>query len=270
MEDTHPSGLTASGPAPPLDGAALAFIELDRFCPGCGYNLRTQAVRREPHTGLHIVRCPECGQLHPANEVATEWRPWLHRVTALLLGFWVLGIIGVLFLMALGQGALMYVPLTELTLPDNAVVQQVGSTTITTVVGSRGALRTKPLFGWLWLFLVFASLLSFAAAFATGMLLVVLVPHWRRIAYVSFVALLALTAGIVVGINWYSEAPQLSGWGLKHVAAQTTFQVLGGWAGVMLGRSLARLVVRIMLPPRLRPRLAYLWLADGNPLPPSA
>lgn len=38
-------------------------------------------------------------------------------------------------------------------------------------------------------------------------------------------------------------------------------------AGVMTGRSVARLLVRLFLPPRMRHALAGLWTCDGRPLP---
>ena len=39
----------------------IASVELDRFCVGCGYNLRTLAVFADPRTEIPIVRCTECG-----------------------------------------------------------------------------------------------------------------------------------------------------------------------------------------------------------------
>jgi hypothetical protein len=37
--------------------------------------------------------------------------------------------------------------------------------------------------------------------------------------------------------------------------------------GVLLGRKLARLMVRLTLPPRMRTALAILWTRDGLPAP---
>jgi hypothetical protein len=37
--------------------------------------------------------------------------------------------------------------------------------------------------------------------------------------------------------------------------------------GVLLGRKLARLMVRLTLPPRMRSALAILWIRDGLPAP---
>ena len=36
-------------------------IQGDRLCVSCAYNLRGQPVVQEPHYGLFLVRCPECG-----------------------------------------------------------------------------------------------------------------------------------------------------------------------------------------------------------------
>jgi hypothetical protein len=41
----------------------------DRFCPGCGYNLR----------GITSDRCPECGLMIDPTLVATSTIPWTHR-----------------------------------------------------------------------------------------------------------------------------------------------------------------------------------------------
>ena len=49
----------------------LLHFEVDRFCEGCGYNLRGQVVRREPGTKILLARCPECGCFHPAADAGT-------------------------------------------------------------------------------------------------------------------------------------------------------------------------------------------------------
>jgi hypothetical protein len=42
---------------------------------------------------------------------------------------------------------------------------------------------------------------------------------------------------------------------------------LGAWVGACVGRPLARLLARALLPPRTRSALAFLWTADGLPPP---
>ena len=83
----------------------------------------------------------------------------------------------------------------------------------------------------------------------------------------NFLWLLPLVAAILIALVWHGEAPHLFTWGLIYVGAHAALQIIGGLFGVSLGRPLARLLVRILLPPGIRPKLAYLWLADGKPAP---
>ena len=108
---------------------------------------------------------------------------------------------------------------------------------------------------------------SFVTAFVISVFAVVAFPHWRRVAYLSLALVLPIIAGVVDVAIWHDEAPHLLGWGLNYMAAHCVVQVLGGLVGVVFGRPLARGVVRIILPPSIRPRLAYLWHADGKPPP---
>jgi hypothetical protein len=104
-------------------------------------------------------------------------------------------------------------------------------------------------------------------AFSCGLFAVVALPHWRRVAYVGVMLAMPIVVGCLVAIGWAHDAPHLLDWGLPYVGAHAGLQLLGGVAGVIFGRPLARLAVHIFLPPSVRPRLAYLWLADGKPLP---
>ena len=76
-----------------------------------------------------------------------------------------------------------------------------------------------------------------------------------------------IVAGVLVAITWRYEAPHLLDWGLLYVMVHMGVQVLGGLLGVIFGRPLARLTVRIFLPTGVRPSLAFLWLADNKPFP---
>lgn len=72
-----------------MEDGPLACVESDRFCAGCGYNLRTLPVHRDYRTKILLVRCTECGQYQPANDLATVTRPWLHRLSAFFLVLWI-------------------------------------------------------------------------------------------------------------------------------------------------------------------------------------
>lgn len=248
----------------------VACIDLDRFCTGCGYNLRTLPVHCDARTGIPVVHCTECGQYQPANDASTALRPWLHRVTSVMLVVWMLFVAAVFFHLALGEGALTYATLDELTMPSGYTKRQtnIAGTTYSWTSGS-GPLEVKakeeiPYYN---LFITGMLLLSFATAFAGGMFAVVVFPHWPRAAYAALVLAMPMVVGGIVVLVWRADAPHLLTWGLSHMAAHGTAQVLGGLAGITLGRPLARLTVRIVLPPSVRPRLAYLWLADKKPCP---
>lgn len=245
----------------------VACIDLDRFCEDCGYNLRTMAVHRDEHMGIPVVRCPECGKFQPANHTATALRPWLNRLTSFVLMLWILTVISVVGLFGLAEGGITYGTLDELTIHEGATVQRVGNRTIQTWSGSYGPLEVKEMYPEDKWFIVAILILSSATALACGAFLVVVSPHWHRAAYATLVLLLPIVANAIVLIGWHYEAPQLFDWGLRYVASHVGAQVLGGLAGVFLGRPLARLTIRIVLPPGVRPRLAYLWLADNKPFP---
>ena len=108
---------------------------------------------------------------------------------------------------------------------------------------------------------------SFMIAFICGMFIVVVMPHWPRAAYAGLVLGVSAVAGGIVSVAWYQEAPHLLGWGLSYMVGHFGAQALGGIGAVFFGRPLARLGVQMFLPPAVRPRLAFLWLADGKPPP---
>ena len=247
--------------------APVAYVELDRFCEGCGYNLRTLPVYRDEHTGIPVVRCTECGRFQPANDTATALRPMLHRVTSVLLVAWMLTIIAAFLHLALAQGALSYATLDELTIHGGYQSRRISNTTTYTWSGSHGPLQINRDYADYELFVTTIIAVSFLVAFGVGLFTVVVVPHWRRRAYAGLVLVMPVVAGVLVALIWSKEAPHLFGWGLLYVTAHTGVQMLGGLAGIILGRPVARLAVRIFLPPGVRPKLAFLWLADNKPLP---
>ncbi len=246
--------------------APIAHIDLDSFCLHCSYNLRTQPVHRDERTGIPVVRCPECGRFQAANDGATVLRPWLNRVTAAALVVWMLSLLSCIFFLGMGQGALTYATLEELTTHGGGTVQRINNTTIRTW-SSFGPLEVNADFEYYDLFI--GAMLSFSAlaAFTTGLFMVVAFPHWRKRAYWALAVAITIIASGIVTVAWKQNAPQLFDWGLTYVLSHTGVQLIGAAAGVMLGRPLARRTVRIIFPPSVRPRLAYLWSADHKPFP---
>jgi len=261
-EDAEPD--LSGDPAVPV-----ACIELDRFCEKCGYNLRTLPVYRDERTGIPVVRCTECGQFQSANDAATAFRPWLHRLTSLVIGVWVLCMIGIFFWLGIAEGAMSYATLDEMTHRAGTQVQRIGTMTIRTGIG------TGPMQVWSDmpdhdLFVSCMMIGSFCLAFVVGLLASVLCPHWRRVVGAAVAAGMALVAGVVIAVTWDYEAPNLLTWGLPYIAGHTGMQILGGVIGAAYGRPITRGIVRVFLPPSVRPRLAYLWLTDGKEVPADA
>ena len=244
----------------------IAHVDLDRFCRGCGYNLRTLPVHRDERTGIPVVRCTECGRFDSANDTATALTPWLRHLTALVLVVWVLLVASVFAWLVIGQVAITYGTLDELTSSGGYTVQVQGNSTTRTWT-SFGALQVKTDLPEAKLFVTVMLALSFAAACVVGLLAVVVMPHWRRRAYVAVVFMVPILVAALVTYVWNRDASHLLKWGLPYVLAHLVMQLTGGITGVALGRKAARLAVRIVFPPSVRPRLAYLWLADGKPVP---
>lgn len=246
--------------------APIAVIELDRFCTSCAYNLRTLPVTRDPRTDIPVVRCPECGTFQPANDATTAVRPWLQRLISLGIGLWMLGLIAVFVWLAIAEVAVTYGTLDQLTIRAGTKIQVIGNTTIRTARGS-GPLEVWTNMPHKHLFVAAMLALSTVIAFVVGGLVVVACPHWRRRAYRGFALVTPMLVVLIASLAWCGDAPQLLRWSLNYTAAHGVAQILGGLLGVTFGRSLARGVVQVFLPPRIRTHLSYLWLVDGKALP---
>jgi hypothetical protein len=214
-----------------------------------------------------LVRCPECGRFIAANEAATAMRPWLNRLTGLALAAWVLGITGCFLLLFMAEGSLSYSTLDELTVSGGYTVRRAGTSITYIRSGSAGPTQLRADHPDYRLFVTVVITVSALVAFAAGALSVVVFPHWPRAAYLLLVTAMPVLAGAIVVISWHYDAPHLLGWSLQYVFGHAIAQFVGGWLGVTLGRPAARTLVRIFFPPGVRPRLAYLWLADEKPLP---
>ena len=244
----------------------VAIIDMDRFCNHCGYNLRTLPVYRDDRTGIPVVRCTECGRYQAANDGATTLRPWLNRITALLLWAWILAVLTAIFFLGLGEGALSYATLDELTIRGGATTQFVNNTVVRTWQ-SMGPLEIDTEYRFYRSFISSILFGSFGLAFLLGLFIVVVLPHWRKIACNGLAVGIPLIAGLLIAGSWYYDAQHLFEWGLPYMIAHAGVQCLGGLLGVALGRPVARLAVCLVFPASVRPRLSYLWLADNKPLP---
>jgi hypothetical protein len=224
-------------------------------------------VYRDDRTGIPVVRCTECGRFQSANDASTALRPWLDRLTLFLLGTWVLFLVATFAHVCLAEGAMSYATLEELTEHAGSNVRRIGNVTVRDWVNTSAPLEVDTDYPEYEFFIGSILFGSFMIAFACGMFAVIAMPHWHRAAYAGLILAMPLVAGGVVAAIWRYDAPHLFLWGMPYIAAHAGSQLLGGLAGIAFGRPLARLGIQVFLPPSVRPRLAFLWLADGKPFP---
>lgn len=241
----------------------VASVETDRFCDGCGYNLRTRPVRREPRTELLVTLCPECGRFHAAGELTSVGKPWLRRLATLLIAAWACFIVSNFAGLVLAQLA------THMFLIENMYK----SYRIAYSAGPNPVIRRRPLHQnpqsrQYREVLTLSALMSIGVTFGGFAALVVVCPHWRRFVYGLVAVGMPLAAGLIICILVFWDPPGSSGrWTYPFISGNMLVQMLGGLLGVMLGRPLTRGLLRAFLPPRLRQPLAFLWIADGKAPP---
>ncbi len=229
------------------DDEIVAYVEIDRFCSHCGYNLRTQPVSRDDRTRLLVTRCPECGGFEAASGTVTAASPWLNRLATLGLLIWILALLWAMIGLSIAQGAVSYSTLEELTRWTS---------------GRSGRVVT-PHFELYGLFMAVMGATSFALGFLALQLIAVVCHHWRRVGYAALALLQCLAVSAVVWAMWVDTAPNLMEWGEKYIGGLALLRLAGAMSAMWLGRPLARLIVRVALPPRARQVLAFLWFADG-------
>lgn len=264
----------------------VSMIEVDRFCDGCGYNLRGQAVRRDTRTKLLLCRCPECGQFHHAREQATVGRAWLNRLAMLGLLIWIGTVAGTVVMLGFAQALITTVPLEEFTIrrhipvtsqpgtqPSTAAptvfqIGAAGQVTLSMPSGTTTTYRAHYTVNEDWPYKSEFTALMLASSFGTGVtlavLLVVVCHHWRRWGYYVPVVLVTVAPALIVFSWWRAMAPELTWWGAWYITAHAAAFLAGGLTGIRVGRPLARLVANLLLPPKLRAPLAFLWLVDGK------
>jgi len=68
-------------------------IRADRACIGCGFNLFGQTVTKEPHYGMAITRCPECGTV-AALQTYPAMSHWVNRFRSIIAAVWIVLLLG--------------------------------------------------------------------------------------------------------------------------------------------------------------------------------
>ena len=274
----------------------VSILVGDRLCVQCGYNLTGQAVLREPHYNMLIVRCPECGTVASPQEYPLLGR-WASRWAALLAGLWLLIVLGMLvatgatiFGFSLGtaeeaageylqylneqyekhrQAMIAAAPNASPSLGYSGSEMQQWSdhqdyaTLFQQAGGWRSGVTWDALFIWIPAGIVVFLLGCFWSAAMLG-------HRWRGHLMLS-VLIMAIAAGFAFLYGWlewqnsrhwyWQEARRMVG--PPFLLASLVFNWFVLMGGLLLGRRVVRGLIRLLLPPRLRHSLALLWIADG-------
>lgn len=284
-----PPALATTGARGPVE-QRVSVLAADRACTRCAFNLIGQSVVRESHYGLLIIRCPECGTVASLQEYPLLSR-WANRWAALLAALWFLAITaGTLAVAGVIMGFTFGV--------SQSASERVVETIKNAYIAHETARGTDPnAISWWWLtdptwwpaqdkrkFIADAGgwfgairwraftiwvpggclLFTFAAAWA------VLMSHRRGLRLVLTTLPMILFAMLFWGVSQtggstFNSIYELAAGILWPVVLPASMLCVGAslCAGVLLGRPLARLLVRAALPPRLRAPLSWLWTCDG-------
>ena len=79
--------------SPPTEAYTPDEIRADRACIGCGFNLFGQTVTKEPHYGMAICRCPECGTV-AALQTYPAMSHWVNRFRSIIAAVWIVLLLG--------------------------------------------------------------------------------------------------------------------------------------------------------------------------------
>lgn len=271
----------------------------DRPCAACGFNLSGQSITRDPQYRLLIVRCPECGTGAALMEYPLLGR-WANRLGYLLVALYLLvvlammlGSAGITFGMSMGANDMLSQRFTlRLTqIQQDRANANVGpqpanwswqsnyqkdrewweSSDKWQLFQEAGGFAT----GVNWYGLV---MLVFIVLVVTpmGMLFAVAMPHlrgWRRLCVPVVVFCFGMLYLFVAYLTQRSQVwfyPQWSGPQVFQPIVVPTACALGSIVlmfGMLVGRPVARWVLVLILPPRLRAPMGFLWRADGLTMP---
>jgi hypothetical protein len=229
----------------------LAYVEVDRFCTHCGYNLHGRPVRRESNTQLLLANCPECGRLTEANQSTIAAFPWLRRLTTAVLLLWTLFLVLLMLWEAGVQIGIWMTTADEirwyaLYRPE---FDHYSEDTITMMIA------------------IFAGSTALSAL-AVGLITVV-APHWPRWGYYALAIVRPIVIATAITMIWRLAYPDYFELIFPFLIGSLISVLTGGFLGLYCARPLTRLMIRLALPKRFILPLAYLWIIDGK-IPPGA
>lgn len=238
---------TARQHGEPTDGPPVAYVETDRFCVGCGYNLRTTPVIRDARLDVLICRCSECGKVQHAVDLQGLRHVWLARVgTAIAVG-WILAIAWTVFWYLFAMGGVPFGMLDGMThwTPGGRVPYESGH----------------------YAFQAFMLLLAFALPVTGISLATAAFHHWPRWAYYLVAVIIPVPACTLIFWAWRLDHPAQAAWSIPFLVRICAAELLGGLLAARYGRSIIRGLLTVVLPTRARQVFAFLWLVDGKCIP---
>lgn len=295
MQMTPKEAPHASEPVPHPERVSVLYG--DRLCTRCNYNLIGQPVLREPHYQLLIVRCPECATVASLQDYPQMGR-WAGRWSVILNGLWLLVILAVTFAgfgAMVGPSAAFTEEVTDIY--DNELRANWNDWYVATFdtaptsswwrpdkfdewLAANPADQILANTGGLWAAIWHPELLFFliplSVAFVYGCFVSVGLIHLKRKMLMTLsVAVLGLGVMVMASVWWgVQEYPPNQFGDLSFVQVGLPLLAIvftGCWmmitCGALAGRSIARMLVRIMLPPRLRLSVSVLWTTDGLEAP---
>lgn len=259
------------------NGTIVGQVQTDTFCAGCGYNLHTRPVMRDERLGILICRCPECGRFSAAGQTATAARSWLNRLATILLTGWVFFLLVLFALCALFLGMLAFghtmesVGYRPMSMPQPRMVngQMVYSNyyyrfryEVRDI--SRETTDDQTRHAWVQGWLAF---LAVALGLITGILFSSFLWHCRR--WIRLLAFLPPLLGCGVSAILWIQNPaseEIRAWGVGQIGEFFLIELLAVVIGLLVGRTFARGLVRVLVPPKARQHLVFLWITDGKVL----
>lgn len=282
-------------------------IRADRACAGCGFNLYGQSVSREEHYGLAIARCPECGTVAALQQypVMTHWVNRFRLIIGgiyiiLLLGMFALSTFAISGF-GIAAAEIASEPLADhLALQHTIWEQQVGSqppgdAQVPAPINqplpqySRWNILTPKWideeldeamqqFGGIYgnmnaeVYILLVPSAFVSLVFGIFWSVALLGSNRSRVLVVP--AAIAIIAGVIlVGANFdsgnYPSARALAEniYVMRLIPLLLVYEFIFMGIGVLIGRPIARFVVKLALPPRSRVPFGVLWSRDGLSMP---
>ncbi|MBY0313534.1 MAG: hypothetical protein K2W85_15825 [Phycisphaerales bacterium] len=288
-----------SEPVSSTEDQRVSELVGDRLCATCCFNLSGQTIVREPTYRLLIVRCPECGTAAALQEYPLLGR-WANRLGYFFAALYILAMLGLtlgsaggMFGLSMGANELLsqkfVAHLTELQQQRanaNAGPQPANWTWQTNYEKDRLWWESSDKWELLqqagglsegvnWNGLVFV-LVMVLILFPVGLVFGATMPHvkgWRMLWVPGAVMVLCMLFLFVAHLSQRSQRwfyPQWSGPQAFQVVVVPMLCLFGSGVlllGMAIGRPLVRWLLVLLLPPRLRGPMGYLWRVDGLAMP---